>query len=231
MTTVNVPERLLLCKAVPHGAVRLWALVQRGYSPSTLGIARSTLHRWQSALATAGYPIHETGDPINGTVEIEKTPASLAETALVPSVGQPGIVEEKSTVPVRTERTAMGAYKTLAIEQRNQALVSSEILFDTFWQLYPNRQGKKQAFGVWNKLKVQDNPRLYDDIITGVHAYRRHCSTQRLDRSYILHPTTYLRGERWRDEFESLDNDTPVISKRTQTVLDAAERFVRRREQ
>ncbi|MFA7290118.1 MAG: hypothetical protein WC055_14675 [Melioribacteraceae bacterium] len=68
--------------------------------------------------------------------------------------------------------------------------------FDDFWKEYPVKKEKKKALKSWLKI----DPSLRDKIIINV-SVRREKDKQWI-AGYIPHPTTYLNGERWEDEFE-----------------------------
>lgn len=69
--------------------------------------------------------------------------------------------------------------------------------FDEFWSVYPRcrRDAKKAAMAKWKANRLD---RFADEIIENVKA--RVASGQwGEDPKYILLPTTYLNGERWKD--------------------------------
>ena len=68
--------------------------------------------------------------------------------------------------------------------------------FDLFWRLYPRKRGKGAARRAFEKaLKRAD----FATIIGGLQAYLPHLPD---DHQFIPHPSTWLNGERWDDEYE-----------------------------
>lgn len=86
-------------------------------------------------------------------------------------------------------------------------IVVGENRFDEFWNLYPKKADKKKAFTVWMKIKPEDR----DKIISTLPAFNLAMAGR--DASKIMHPTTFLNGERWNDELEvpkTLANSKPI---------------------
>lgn len=85
----------------------------------------------------------------------------------------------------------------------------SDALFESFWQRYPARHGRKngkaQARKVWGRLKV--TAKLYDAIMAGLENY---LESDDVARGYAMDAARWLRGERWKDEvITALNPDTP----------------------
>lgn len=72
--------------------------------------------------------------------------------------------------------------------------------FEVFWSSYPRRIGKgvaRRAFDVARK-KVS-----LDQIIDGVNSYCLHIQQEGISQTFIAHPSTWLRAERWNDEYKT----------------------------
>lgn len=84
------------------------------------------------------------------------------------------------------------------IDENNKTLVRSSrtTRFDDFWSVYPTRKDKKKAKDIWKRKKLDD---IADKIIANVSA-RVVADKQWLD-NFIPLPTTFLRNERWEDEW------------------------------
>lgn len=82
--------------------------------------------------------------------------------------------------------------------------------FDQFWELYPRKVGKGKARQAFEKALEKTD---LDTILTGVEAYVYHEGYN--DMEFIAHPTSWLNGERWDDEYEQpLRKETPTPGKR-----------------
>ena len=68
--------------------------------------------------------------------------------------------------------------------------------FDDFWKAYPKKKDKKKALAVWKRDKLDSHA---DKILANLRA-----RTDWKDIQFTPLPTTYLNGERWLDELESV---------------------------
>lgn len=84
------------------------------------------------------------------------------------------------------------------IEINNKAKEQSLVYFDEFWNEYPRKDDKKNAIKKWSSLKCD---KFADEIIRNVKA-RNATSWKGKEKQFILLPTTYLNGKRWKDEVE-----------------------------
>ena len=69
------------------------------------------------------------------------------------------------------------------------------VRFDEFWTIYPRKANKKKAQEAWKKVKADD----IDNIIADVKYMAKSKDWTKEDGKYIPHPTTYINGERWKD--------------------------------
>ena len=71
--------------------------------------------------------------------------------------------------------------------------------FERFWKAYPKKESKGDARKAWSKVRVP-----IDEILAAVELFKK---TKRGggDRQYIPYPATWLRAERWSDEFTEKD--------------------------
>lgn len=68
--------------------------------------------------------------------------------------------------------------------------------FEEFWKVYPRKVNKKLARKIWQRQKLDEKTEI---IIKSVLEYAKQWDEIR----YIPHPSTFLNGERWEDEFEN----------------------------
>lgn len=67
--------------------------------------------------------------------------------------------------------------------------------FDTFWEAYPRHEGKKAARAAWTKLKPGAEVRA-----AIMAAVERQKTWDAWVRGFAPHASTWLNGERWKDE-------------------------------
>jgi hypothetical protein len=72
--------------------------------------------------------------------------------------------------------------------------------FDRFWKAYPRKVKKTTAAKAWAKIKP--DAELVNVIIAAVERQKQSRDWMKNDGEFIPHPTTWLNGERWKDEIE-----------------------------
>lgn len=72
--------------------------------------------------------------------------------------------------------------------------------FTAFWSAYPRRVAKGEARRAW-KQTASIRPPL-PDILAAIEAQKRTEQWRKDGGTYIPHPATWLRAERWDDETE-----------------------------
>lgn len=79
---------------------------------------------------------------------------------------------------------------------------SSDESFSYFWSIYPVRRDKKKAREIWKRRKLDT---IADTICNDVRV--RQQKDAQWKAGYVPHPTTYLRNDRWEDEYGSVKKD------------------------
>ncbi|MFI7448140.1 hypothetical protein ACIBQX_11635 [Nonomuraea sp. NPDC049714] len=69
--------------------------------------------------------------------------------------------------------------------------------FARFWETYPRKVGKGHAKKAW--AKAMDDNVDPEEIIAGAERFRMDPTRSR-DPQFIAHPSTWLNGERWKDQ-------------------------------
>ena len=83
-----------------------------------------------------------------------------------------------------------------------------QIPFDEFWKLYPNKVEKKKAEIKWNKLTLEVQKKIIDDLPQRVVGEK----WKKENGRFIEMPTTYLNGERWNDEIKKTNTKQTFAS-------------------
>lgn len=99
--------------------------------------------------------------------------------------------------------------KTLTVIRVDDLVEAIELLslsktddFDSFWNLYPNKQKKLDARKKWARLSNRDKAAIIADL-------PKRITTRQWVDGFVPHPTTYLNGRRWEDAY---DADEPFSS-------------------
>jgi hypothetical protein len=86
---------------------------------------------------------------------------------------------------------------TTELEPSNIELLNDiNAQFNQFWSVYPRKKGKGQARKAFEKALEKTD---LQTILDGVHAYIANDVMD--DPQFIAHPSTWLNGERWEDEY------------------------------
>ena len=81
--------------------------------------------------------------------------------------------------------------------------------FSLFWELYPRKEGKRDAEKAWMKVKLTE--KLFLQMEKSL-ARRKESGTWD-DKQFIPLPASWLRGERWTDEVSDRTRTGPTASK------------------
>lgn len=98
-----------------------------------------------------------------------------------------------------SKRTSSSSSSSSILKSKTTVLNGHQSGFDIFWKAYPKKRGKGQAEKVWAKLQP-------DDVLLGTMLGKLDQAKQTLQWTkdggeFIPHPTTWLNGKGWEDEF------------------------------
>lgn len=74
--------------------------------------------------------------------------------------------------------------------------------FEIFYKAYPNKKNVKTARTRWEKMKV--TPELFREIMEGLERAKNSQEWGKDGGAYIPHPSTWLNGEGWKNEYKPL---------------------------
>ena len=74
-------------------------------------------------------------------------------------------------------------------------------LFESFWEAYPRKVEKKKALIIWTR-KIQPESGTFEKIMAALKEQKDSKEWLKDSGAYIPHPTTWLNGERWNDQYE-----------------------------
>lgn len=120
---------------------------------------------------------------------VTESPLSQSQVVLTERPGSPVI---QSPTPVTAP------YITINNHQRTikEPIGQQADRFPEFWQAYPKKVKKKEAHKVWKSKRLDAHAdRLIEDVRDRLNEDGRWIG------GFVPDPPTYLRGERWNDEF------------------------------
>ena len=83
-----------------------------------------------------------------------------------------------------------------------------KLLFECFWEVYPKKVNKKDAFKAFKGIKNVE--KVLPDIITDVEEKKQTKDWQKQNGQFIPYPGSYLRGERWNDVNEAAEKQAKI---------------------
>ncbi len=70
--------------------------------------------------------------------------------------------------------------------------------FESFWEQYPNKKAKKDAFKSWMKLKPTEE--LVSKILSALESHKKTSQWTKDNGQFVPYPATWLNKGRWEDE-------------------------------
>ena len=160
----------------------------------------------------SGQPGDQSRNPTGGGSESDATKAGIRPPILEPQVNP------KTEPPVVNDDQA-----NFTLVALDDVATSSEAGFETFWTVWPRKDGKKTALAAWAKAIKRAKP---EAIVAAAAAYS--ASPYRPDRQFVPHASTWLNGDRWDDPLpEPPEQRTapPVRHPSVQAGLDLVRQF------
>lgn len=71
--------------------------------------------------------------------------------------------------------------------------------FEELWKIYPNKQGKTNAFKSYDKARKKGVE--FETIKKGLENYIDYCKVKKMEKQYIKHGSTWFNQECWNDEY------------------------------
>lgn len=107
-------------------------------------------------------------------------------------------VQREILQELRAVREPKTKTRSVAVAENPPAEPSTEKkYFESFWQKYPNKKGKGQAFKAFRQALARADLR---DLADGFKKFLAECEGK--DRRYIPYAATWLNGDRWADDYE-----------------------------
>lgn len=110
------------------------------------------------------------------------------------------------------ERTKREEEEEIEEEEEEEEEMCKED-FARFWEIYPNKKNRKKAEEKFLKL----NNSLLPEILSSLQKQIQCEAWARDGGKFIPHPTTWLNGERWKDDIEIRINPITTLPDGTHT--------------
>lgn len=229
-----IPEDLLYDPDITPLAVRVYGvLIRHGIDPEScypshgriaerLGVSRRSIQRPIRELEEAGWierrqRFDASGARISDGYHLRDVPDPTAlKNAHPPRAGArtPHVEEREAPALNNAEppRSNFPVKRAIEREPLKESARAAELDleqpaspgFDEWWALYPKKFGKRKALDAWAKATRRADPE------TIIAALREHVPVyERVPRSKIPYPTTWLNGDRWEQAPEDIPVDIP----------------------
>lgn len=109
-------------------------------------------------------------------------------------------VNRPTNRPLTDIQQTPNSFLTTIEEYKNNINDHSNKSFEEFWNKYPKKVNKKKSETIFLQAIKKTNPQ---EILKGVDNYNKHIKVNNIQIQYIKHPTTWLNGECWDDEYSN----------------------------
>lgn len=83
--------------------------------------------------------------------------------------------------------------------------------FDEFWDSWPKKDAKFDARKAWKQLRIDESAELRAEVFSGLRRAITYWRERGVERQFIPHPASWLRGHRWADEYPSEDDELKTL--------------------
>jgi DNA-binding transcriptional regulator YhcF (GntR family) len=101
--------------------------------------------------------------------------------------------EHQKELPKNNKQTTTGHKQEVKHKRREYTSA-----FTSFWESYPRKIAKEDAFKAWQKLNPHNG--LVEHILSALSSQKQTAAWTKEDRRFIPYPATWLNGRRWEDE-------------------------------
>lgn len=88
-------------------------------------------------------------------------------------------------------------------EEETEILTDIDLMFKNFWEDYPKKKSKQEAYKSFKKIKPSRE--LLNIILEKIKLFKLTEDWQKNDGQYIPYPATWLNQKRWEDEITEKD--------------------------
>lgn len=121
------------------------------------------------------------------------------------------VIERKLRLAKLLTDHYQNCYPTISknAKENNTNINNKEIYkesFEQWWVCYPRKIDKKKSLEKFTTILAEKKTTL-EELIKGAKNYALHCQEENTEIRYIKHPTTWLNGECWQNEYTTAKED------------------------
>jgi len=203
----QVPNALLQDSRLSFKARGLWAYMQSLPEDWDFAVERiATDKDGKDSVRSGLFELEAAGYLVRKVQSIGKGGA-VAEYVLMLPVAEnspPQKVAMAENPPAGNPPVDIGITKTQITTKKSQSCASPtasaniDPYFDAFWQKYPNKKGKGQAYKAFRSAMARAD---LQELAAGFKKFLTECEGK--DKKFIPYAATWLNGDRWLDDYEA----------------------------
>lgn len=181
-----------------------WAT--NAYFMELYDVTKRSVQSWLSQLENEGFiSVVLTNQGSNDSIRKIYIVSPHEEKFTTPRKKMHGGHEEKCTTPHEEKcthnNTSINTTNNNTKNKTNKSISPQlEQEFETLWQLYPRKIGKKKAFDAFKKARKIKKV-SYESIKNGLYKYLEYINLRQIEEQFIMHGSTWFNQEKWQDEY------------------------------
>lgn len=100
--------------------------------------------------------------------------------------------------------TTSKEYKNISSSLRSEDIYTYEQEFEKLWELYPRRQGKKEAYAHY--VKARKSGTTSEEVEKGIIAYANYIKATNTEERYTKRGASFFSQQAWQDEWRVRDD-------------------------
>lgn len=108
----------------------------------------------------------------------------------------------------------------------NKPSMSIDEEFDSLWELYPRKQGKKDARNHYKKVRKKGV--TYEAVRDGIEAYKHYAEATKTDPQFLKYGSTFFSQESWLDDWSVPGERKPTKTEKRQMSDDELQKMIER---
>lgn len=123
--------------------------------------------------------------------------------------------EQKANKSLREYRDKS---KEIRVNKNTVSEAAAEREFDVLWDLYPKKQGRKDALAAY--IRARKAGTAYEDVARGIEMYKGYITAKKIEDRFVKQGSTFFRQAAWENEW----NLEPETAKRANAFTNYEQR-------